>query len=356
MKRLFKVLVYSLFLLLTVEIGLRFLMHYIHGMPIIDTRRYRPDEYVLWKQNPGYKGLFYSYKHARINRHGCLGNELEDPKGEDLIRIALLGGSVVLGHGVSRIEDNMASVLERRLNEENLPVRFEVVNAATTGYTSYLGRQYVEHYLEGIQPDIVYTAYGWNDAVMDLGQDSNPTDRHKRATDLCPKWYEEYFMLGAIVPRLLLAIGRRTNLYQPRFNAEGKTLVPRVPVENYTENMKAINEWCREHSVKLIYGNEPLPEGTSDRFNHIPRIEAYHVALRATARELDVPLADMDAAFEALGPNQFFDDLHKDYIHPNAKGHEVMARVLFETLQSAGYFDLIQKHDDVVPKVDVEVQ
>lgn len=75
--------------------------------------------------------------------------------------IAILGGSVVWGHGVSR-DQTMASHLEQAL-AEGRSNRFEVLNFGISGYTSSSELVLLAHKVIRYRPDHVVIFDGWND-------------------------------------------------------------------------------------------------------------------------------------------------------------------------------------------------
>ena len=59
-------------------------------------------------------------------------------------------------------------------------------------------------------------------------------------------------------------------------------------------------------------------------------LQPYAEAVRVLAKEKKVPLIDVYAVFEAYGkvPGQSVDDLELDGMHPNDKGHRIVADLL----------------------------
>ena len=61
----------------------------------------------------------------------------------------------------------------------------------------------------------------------------------------------------------------------------------------------------------------------------------YNRIMEEVAREYGVPLVDVVAAFADVD-GYLFVDPETDPIHPNARGHAIIARLLAETLESLG--------------------
>jgi hypothetical protein len=90
------------------------------------------------------------------NRWGLRDREYEQQKPADTYRIALLGGSVELGHGVSD-DQTFENLVEDRLNQATTgKVRHEILNFAVGGYTPLQQLFLVEHKVLDFTPDAVF--------------------------------------------------------------------------------------------------------------------------------------------------------------------------------------------------------
>ena len=81
-----------------------------------------------------------------------------------------------------------------------------------------------------------------------------------------------------------------------------------------------------------LYGKAPFHPNDPDGFNVLLASYADRVRKIATARA--IPLVDVYAAYQAYGTNneQSIDDLLSDGMHPNAKGHQLVADLLIKAL------------------------
>src|SRR4029434_2947591 len=90
-------------------------------------------------------------------------SEVEKKKPAGVYRIFLLGGSAA--HGVSSAPpfpvrhlsdtETIDAALERELNTNNDTLRFEVINAAVTGYQLFQHTAYLQSELLDYDPDMV---------------------------------------------------------------------------------------------------------------------------------------------------------------------------------------------------------
>ena len=119
---------------------------------------------------------------------------------------------------------------------------------------------------------------------------------------------------------------------------------PRVALEEYSTNLTYFITELRRHGARVIlltpnplrwteklrglYGKPPYLPGNPDGFNVL--LKTYAQAVRDVAKQTGTPLADVYAAFQAYGaePNHSVDDLLLDGMHPNQKGHRIVADLL----------------------------
>ncbi|MBM3934452.1 MAG: hypothetical protein FJ319_09150 [SAR202 cluster bacterium] len=134
------------------EIGLRFMMNVFssEGPPLQVLCGDCPQIYEL---NPD---------HHEVSAQGFRDKEYAFTKTPGITRVVVLGDSVAYGLYVSP-ELAFPNFLESRLNRrEN---RFEVINAAVSGYTPYNELQLYKSKLRRLRPDIVVVAFSMNDIV-----------------------------------------------------------------------------------------------------------------------------------------------------------------------------------------------
>ena len=88
--------------------------------------------------------------------------------------------------------------------------------------------------------------------------------------------------------------------------------------------------------LKGLYGKPPYDSKSEDGFE-APLLSAYNEALRGLAREMEVPLIDVRAAYPAFAAshNLTIDQLLIDGLHPNDLGHELVAGLLVPAIRNA---------------------
>jgi lysophospholipase L1-like esterase len=127
---------------------------------------------------------------------------------------------------------------------------------------------------------------------------------------------------------------------------------PRVPLPEYLDNLRAMVKAARQQNAGVIlmttnplrwtprlkdmYGKPPYDPGSDEGFD-APSLAAYNEALRGLAKELEVALVDVRAAYPAFAAKRKLavDALLLDGMHPNDAGHELVAELLVPAIRDA---------------------
>jgi lysophospholipase L1-like esterase len=162
----------ALFTLLAVELAGRWYL--VHVLGKATEKKFRFNSYRVYEHVPGYREGELpdgSYR-MTINGQGFRRrSEVAKKKPAGVYRIFLMGGSAA--HGVSSAPpfpvrhlsdtETIDAVLERLLNTNNDTLRFEVINAAVTGYQLFQHTAYLQSELLDYDPDMVIFFDGAND-------------------------------------------------------------------------------------------------------------------------------------------------------------------------------------------------
>jgi lysophospholipase L1-like esterase len=215
--------------------------------------------------------------------------------------IVLLGDSTTAPRTVEGKPLPVAATLlgPRLQGEGGIP---RVVNAGVPGNTTVDARNRFERDVLAAGPDLVVIQLGINDSAVDVWR-------------------------------------------QPPATA------PRVPLAAYEANLRAFVEELRRRKVDVIlatpnpvrwtprlremYGRPPYDPASPGGWNVL--LKDYAEVVRKVARE-NAALVDVYAAFESYGrrSGRSVDDLLLDGMHPNAKGHEIVADLLARKIAGSG--------------------
>lgn len=331
MQRLGVILLSGLILL---EFGLRLVTYTVLKRPFWDDRKYVPDEYAIWKLNPGYEGRWEDIPYLKINSLGLVGPELKSPKGDSTVRVAVIGSSVTFGKFCPSLDSSCCHLLLDLLNQREDGKRYELLNGSVYGYSSYNGMQFVLHQLDRLEADILIISFGWNDGAFDVAADKIP-GKDWKIYDTSTRGALTYSYILQWIAALSERLCQKLQKEQPLVRSGDFPC--RVSPEDFKANITAMVEKCAQLDVKPVLLCEPHPHGVPDIRGKLTIHERYQKSMRQLSSEQGIPLTDADSVFALYPAEEFFDDPAEPFVYPNTKGQHLMAQVMYETLESESY-------------------
>ncbi|MFT5327895.1 MAG: lysophospholipase L1-like esterase [Planctomycetaceae bacterium] len=213
-------------------------------------------------------------------------------------KLVVFGDSTTAKRGELKI---YAEILEQELPRRGMPVH--VVNAGVGGNNTEHARARFDKDVLGHAPGVVIIQFGINDAAVDVWKDPPATKS-------------------------------------------------RVSIEKFAENIRYFVRTLKAHRTRVVlmtpnplrwtpkmrelYGKPPYLLNDANGFN--VKLEAYAATARQIAKAENVPLLDVYRSFELFekAEGQSVDDLLLDGIHPNERGHRLVAEQLLSLLLKSG--------------------
>ena len=118
---------------------------------------------IKFEQNPLRNTENQKLNLLNINSHGFRGNEIDLIKPDNTYRIFVVGGSTVLGNSSTSDKSTIPGQLENLLNNSNLDMDIEVVNAGIGGAFSFTEINLIKNKIINYSPDVLIVYDGWND-------------------------------------------------------------------------------------------------------------------------------------------------------------------------------------------------
>jgi lysophospholipase L1-like esterase len=259
-------------------------------------------------------------------------------KGEDVIRIACVGGSTTFG------KKNWPLMLEQLLREVDLGSReFEVLNFGMSGYTTLESMINLAIKIQDYDPDYLIIHHALNDIMprlyprmeSDYGHFRKPFSYELGAIEgyLLSKSYLYFHLRRRLGWRLSLAHETMTvhetrgdNLYTPDY------LNPDTSV--FERNLKTMIAVARGANIVPVLSTQPysvdpskMPKSWSiDHDLKVKGMIQHNNVIRRVAEERKALLVDLDR--EMTGNEGYF----KDHVHCNPKGRMKKAEMLKELL------------------------
>jgi lysophospholipase L1-like esterase len=221
---------------------------------------------------------------------------------------------------------------------------FSYINTAIAGWSSYQGLRQFERDIIPLAPEVVTIYFGWNDHWASFGVEDKAVGQFNKG----------FARLTTALAELRLV--QLFNFFAIKLYQEGgKERRPeRVSPEDFAANLKEIVRLARLHGIVPVLFTAPTshtrgaePQYLAERWLNdldelVPLHRRYAEIVRQVARDDEVLLVDLLAAFDLLPPeevkNTYFEP---DGIHLTGEGHKVIALVLYKYFAGAGLLERI---------------
>jgi len=254
-----------------------------------------------------------------LNALGDRGPELRDPKPANCKRVLVMGSSITMGWGVP-YDDIFTSVTEQKLNTQK-PFgpdhTFEFVNAGIGNYNNYFQFKLFQRQYPVVKPDMVVLHYFISDVEpRGMGRDSLILKHSYLAAFLFDRWSQLKLRFGGHYKDLFTFYH---DLYEDNSEPWKQTQKQIVEMRDQTARDGV------PFVVMIIPDIHDLSPGTP--------YQALYSKMETTFQGLGIPTVNAFDAFQ----KQFGNDvstlwIQSDDPHPNAKGHALMAQILYDYL------------------------
>jgi lysophospholipase L1-like esterase len=286
-----------------------------------------------------------------INSKGFVGEEFDETPSPGTRRIISIGDSCTftIGHW----KKAYPNVLERLLNENSPSRRFEVINAGIEGYNSTSALARLKEELLRYRPDLVTIYIGWNDLMRENPESVASTGRFTFVGELLEGSYlaKAYTKLLFVYLRPLLF----KPITDPAINRQELRFYDRYVPTRYRANLESMLAILKENEIAAILFTLPTVvsvemtdeqlkkqnvffpyyAGTFSIGKFLSLQKAYNDVIRQVGRKHDVPVVELDVAFDTQDKTKLF----WDTMHPSAKGNVLIAQTVLEKLRTSGFAD-----------------
>ncbi|HEY8186291.1 MAG TPA: SGNH/GDSL hydrolase family protein [Pyrinomonadaceae bacterium] len=362
-------IIYVVFLTLlaAIEICTRLTMSHISSLDLFVVTRqqimqvadekqsgiFEGDPLLLWRLKPNLDHAVWDFTVLSTNSEHLRSEQSSrqlQAKQPGAIRIVCLGDSVTFGYRVPPVWPETPSdynpewlpfpmLLEKELRTANPNHNIEVITMAVPGYTSHQGLAWLRRDIDRLKPDLLTVSFGWNDASFSDVPDHEAIRTNWSAVGV--RWLIDNSQAFAHATRWLRAKetaklqlqdqGRLQS--QPRIH---KWPVARVSLQEYLDNIVAIEQLGRERGARVIVIAAPYRDRSSDA----PEAELmlqYRLALGATMRQRGIDFLEIRELTEDAYPAN--EGWFGERIHPSFMGHRLIASELLNLIRSRRMLD-----------------
>jgi lysophospholipase L1-like esterase len=275
-----------------------------------------------------------------VNSKGFIGPEFDAEKPKDVYRIFSIGDSCTFGN----MNVVYPGLLHTRLNAEGKGRKFEVINAGVEGYHSGFALARLKEDVLQYHPDLVTIYIGWNDFMKTNPENLAEAGRYAWLARLM----EQSYLVKAYKKVLFSYV--RPLIVKPNVLSTPEDLLAYdsfEPVE-FRENLREMIRILKSRNIKMLIMTRPTVVREGMPYEEIKRQNvvfpwygsaysvnkllsvhrAYNRTIRMVAEQEGMPLLDLEVEFEKHDKNELF----WDTMHPNEKGHRVIADSMYAKL------------------------
>ena len=312
LRRLGQVIFWFIVLCLFFEVGLR---AFGYGRYVV----FKPDQRLLWVPTPGKHLTVINHRPETINSQGFRYRETLTPEHKGTYRIFAFGDSVTMGWGVDD-DSTYSAQLEKMLNSQGCPEKFQVISAGVNAYPEALVVERLKEVVEGdFHPDAVILGWSFNigfEPLADLkGEDRQKFLRRVELKSIARRSAIYNFLIEDLL-RDLVYYRLRSRIILGSWDTPAAPASP--PVAHYLKELEEARNVAQAHHVPLIM----ILFGTKGQF---APVHPYQQAMLDFAHANHIPIVNMMDAMRSQNPDAMFTD---DLVHPSAAGHVVIANQL----------------------------
>jgi lysophospholipase L1-like esterase len=295
------------------------------------------DPFTIYQNYPGQKTSKYS-----INNHGFRDTYNAYKPNTAIV----LGGSAAFGFALDRNDQTFSSKLSK-YNE-----KYNIINASVVGFLSGQELSQMVHYLDEFKPSLYIVFNGWND-IYDPYAFAKVKLKEKNQIDQAPIGYNNAFF--GIEWRL-------SNYFQLTQKEKKSQIIKLNPVidplnENelfqkilskYVSNIGKMHSFANSRGARFLLvfqpelGNKQIhsPNETEvlktwiEKYEYLDNkiTERYKTFIREAKKDLQ----EQNISFIDINAERQFSEnpqtLFFDVVHPNELGHDIIAKIVNQTL------------------------
>lgn len=291
------------------------------------------DPLLFWRLAPNLREVLWDAMRVTTNAQDLRYDHTVGRKAAGGFRIVCVGDSVTFGYRVPRVYLRRPrespdwlpypALIEKWLRAANPGRPIEVVPLATPGYSSHQGLAWLRRDIGWLDPDVVTVCFGWNDIALRARSD---------AQSMRTDWLSVTARRIVTRSQALMHASRWLRAKRAPAGPLPET-VRRVSPERFVANEIEMARLVRSRGAAAVL----IGAVYRDRVAHPPEgdwIDADRAALRDAARNAGIPYLEVKELTEDGYPGNA--RLFEEHIHPNHRGHRVLAVALLGYLRDQG--------------------
>ncbi|MCD4785855.1 MAG: hypothetical protein K8T10_18715 [Candidatus Eremiobacteraeota bacterium] len=281
----------------------------------VEELMHRPHPTLFWELSPGLLNMNLLQDKVFTNSHGFRSPEISMKKPPGQYRVMVLGDSSAFGFGVAD-DETFGAILSRDLRKKYPQKDVRFINGAVSGYTTHQAATFMKERGWKFSPNLIIISFN-DDPQMEWKQDV------QRApgvilTPIFRLLYKSNIYLT--FKQAILNARVRSN---PKFamSPDRGSETNRVTAKQLRKNLKDIQDEAKKRGADVITISMPLQA-------YGKTIEDYRGIMKESAQERGFLFLDLLKGWN----DHPYEEVLIDVMHPNKKGHELIARDLLELI------------------------
>ena len=280
-----------------------------------------------------------------INSFGFRGDEIDDPKPQDRVRLAFIGGSTTFCAEVTSNEVTWPHLVTRSLN--SLAPKFDYINAAVPGYTVQASRERLRIEVAPLDPDIVIIYHASNDLAKNGAREAQRHGLLLGSGDTALSFPARYSMLWYLLEKNFWVWQRQRQAFSPAGKLDVPLQVLSKPFADDLSQLVAEASDVAETVVLMTFITRLRPHQTEEERRRAAITSLYYMPYMTPDQLLSAFAAYNGVIRQVAGTSGTFliegeadipaDDAHfVDSIHFTDRGSRRMADHVYHGLISSG--------------------
>lgn len=261
---------------------------------------------------------YHWYQNFGYAHDNSLGYRDYEPQPDAETRIAVVGDSFAMGHGINNIDDTFPQIIERELGDS-----YDVNVIAESGWDSNVQVYRLDDY--PYEPDIVILSYYLNDIDHLLGEPSlNPNGAFRFPTNPVSNW----IVLNFFVPNYIYYNIVQFTSPQRQINFTERLVGSYLDDDLWAMqawHLNEIYEWTEAHDAQLIALIWPQMAAVEESIPATVRVRDFFL-------ERDVLVVDMTEDLLTRNPREMI--VNRFDAHPGIPAQRIAAEQLLTVLRS----------------------
>ena len=281
----------------------------------------------------------------KINELGFRGEEIDEPKPQDRVRLAFIGGSTTFCAEVTTNENAWPHLVTQSLN--SLVPKFDYINAAVPGYTVLASRKRLMTEVAPLDPDIVIIYHASNDLAKNGAREAERRGLLLSSGDMALSIPGRYSMLWYLLEKNFWVWQRQRRALNPTGKLDVPLQVLSKPFADDLAQLVAEARHVAETVVLITFTTRLRPHQSEEERRRAAITSLYYMPYMTPDQLLSAFAAYNSVIREVAGASGAFliegeadipaDDAHfVDSIHFTDRGSRSMADHVYHGLIDSG--------------------